>query len=447
VRGEGEHAFRDLARLHWLGEGRIEAISGLAWRGGEGTVHSNPVTPLPLGAWRSPLAEGLAALDKPLVYWETARGCPFRCSFCTSATEDLRPLPWAALEADLAILTGLRDKTVKVLDRSFHLGRHRTLELLRRFVDTPGSLRFHLELNPDRISDEAMAVFAAAPPGKFQFEIGLQTLSPTTLERIDRAMDVPKALTRVRQLIDLRKHPVHLDLIVGLPGEDAEACRASLDATFRLHPDHLQLGTLKLLPGTPLRARASELGYRFHGEPPYEVLSSDRLDYAAFLVLKRHAELLDRLWNNGLVPHTLIYVVERYFDARLSALFDALLQTPEGRELAEARVDPDRVFEVLTRFLSVQLDVDLCLQALLAWDHANHTLPGKATPARLLALLAREPAHTVPETRRRLPVVAIDAQAVSIINQRRLERLRPGRYALWPQQHRRGVPVRLFWLG
>jgi anaerobic magnesium-protoporphyrin IX monomethyl ester cyclase len=447
VRGEGEQAFCDLVRLHWLGEGPIGSIPGLAWRDAHGEVRLNPVEPVPLAPWRSPLVTGLAALDKPLLYWETARGCPYRCAFCTSATEELRPLPWSVIEADLAVLAGLRDKTVKVLDRSFHLGRRRTVALLQRLLETPASLRFHLELNPDRISDEALAVFARAPPGKFQFEVGLQTLDPPTLARIDRRMDVPEALSRVRQLIDLRRHRVHLDLIVGLPGEDAASCRASLDTSFRLHPAHLQLGTLKLLPGTPLRVRAQELGYRFDDQPPYEVLASDGLDYPALLTFKRYGELLERLWNHALVPNTLAYVVAAYFDARVSAFFDALLSSAQGRELAEARVSPGRVFAVITDFLGSELHSDTCLQSLLAWDYASHGLPGKATPAMLQALFAREPTHMVAESRRRLPVVVIDAPAASVINQRRLDALAPGRYAIWPQRHRKGVPVRLFRIG
>ncbi|MEJ2693032.1 MAG: radical SAM protein, partial [Candidatus Thiodiazotropha sp.] len=187
VAGEGEAAFRDLVRWSLYREGRLEQISGLHFRR-QGHILANPVRPLPVEEIPSSIASPQASFDKPLVYWETSRGCPFRCSFCTSAEERLRAFPLSRIEAELKLLAGLRNKTVKLLDRSFHLGKARTKQLLERFAATPSGLRFHLELNPDRISTEAMAIFQQAEAGKFQFEIGLQTLQQPVLQAIDRQM-------------------------------------------------------------------------------------------------------------------------------------------------------------------------------------------------------------------------------------------------------------------
>lgn len=165
VAGEGEAAFRDLVRWIRYREGALEQISGLHFRR-QGQIVANPVRPLAVAEIPSAIAAGLASFDKPLVYWETSRGCPFRCSFCSSAGERLRAFPLSRIEEELRVLEGLRNKTIKLLDRSFHLGKGRTQQLLRRFAATPPGLRFHLELNPDRISDEAMAIFQGAEPGK-----------------------------------------------------------------------------------------------------------------------------------------------------------------------------------------------------------------------------------------------------------------------------------------
>ncbi len=442
IDGEGEAGFRDLARWCLYGAGELATISGLVWRDGDGAPHRNPMQLLSPEQWVSPYTSGLGALDKPLIYWETSRGCPYRCTFCTSSTDRLRTASLAQVDADLAVFSHLEHKTVKLLDRSFHLGAERTLQLLQRFLATPDTLRFHLELNPDRVSDQALALFAEAPPGKFQFEIGLQTLSDAVLERIDRAMEVPRALDRIRELVALRRHPVHLDLIVGLPGEDADSCRQSLDEVFRLHADHLQLGILKLLPGTPLLEQAARFGYRWDAEPPYEILCHERLTHAELMRFKRYAELLERLWNNGLLCNTLAWLVEHHFAGSVSRCFDRLLAGPAGA-LASERRQPDFAFAVLIDALAELVDRDAVLAQLLLWDYAHHSLVTAKTPAWIAHRLSATETLLRHFGNRRMPVLELSGPAAAAISRRRIEPLPAGRYAVWAQRDRKGRPAEI----
>lgn len=441
VAGEGEAAFRDLVRWRLYGEGQADAIPGLIHRR-DREIHANPVEVLPVERIPAPILSESTAFDKPLVYWETSRGCPFRCSFCSSATERLRAFPMARIEADLAVLERLQNKTIKLLDRSFHLGRERTRQLLERFAATPSGLRFHLELNPDRISDSAMEIFRRAEPGKFQFEIGLQTLSEPVLDAIDRQMDIPKALDNIRQLVEMHRHPVHLDLIVGLPGEDAAHCAASLDRVFRLYADHLQLGTLKLLPGTPLLAQAESLGYRWDGEPPYEVLSHPLLSFQEIARFKRYAELLERLWNSGYLRATLAALVEGCFDGRLSSCFETMLGEL-GEGVARDNLQPDSLFALVEGFISARLQSHPQLGELLLWDYAHYGLLNRKTPAWIGERLEGCEKQTVDGTRRRLPVLPLSHAAAALVNRLSMEPLQPGRYAVWPRQHKKGKPVEI----
>jgi anaerobic magnesium-protoporphyrin IX monomethyl ester cyclase len=443
IAGEGEAALRDLLRWTLYAQGRLESVSGLHYRRGE-RIEINPVVPLPVEQIPSPIASGLARFDKPLIYWESSRGCPFRCSFCTSATERLRAFPLARVEADLQVLERLQDKTVKLLDRSFHLGRERTRKLLTRFATTPSGLRFHLELNPDRISPEAMAIFRQAEPGKFQFEIGLQTLQAPVLNAINRQMAVSKALQNIRQLVSMHRHPVHLDLIVGLPGEDAAQCADSLDRVFCLYPEHLQLGILKLLPGTPLLQQAEALGYRWDREPPYEVLSHPSLSFQALARFKCYAELLERLWNSGYLRTTLAGLVEQVFQGSLSACFERLLRQA-GEGLARDNLQPDSLFAQVTEWLQ-----DAYAQQLpeigqwLLWDYAHYSLVSRKTPAWIAQQYNAAECYTIEASRRRLPVLALSAASADLINRLTGTTYSPGRYALWPQQHKKGKPVAVY---
>ncbi|MET0065654.1 MAG: DUF4080 domain-containing protein [Candidatus Thiodiazotropha sp.] len=441
IAGEGEAALTQLMQCMFGGADDWEGVSGLIHRR-DGQLISNPVQAVPVETIPSLAEQGIAGEEKSLVYWETSRGCPYRCSFCSSATETLRAFPLPRVLSDLALLESLRDKTVKLLDRSFHLGKQRTTELLQRFAESPSGLRFHLELNPDRISTEAMDIFRAAEPGKFQFEIGLQSLDDQVLMRIDRRMDVHKALENIRALVEQRRHPVHLDLIVGLPGEDAQQCAESLDRTFLLYPDHLQLGTLKLLPGTPLAQQAHSLGYRWDPQPPYEVLSHPQLAFDELVLFKRYAELLERLYNSGYLRNTLAGLVTTCFGNSLCACFDLLL-AESGLGLVRDNLQPDRLFEPLSRFVESFIADNPLLEEWLLWDYAQFSLVTSKTPGWIAERLRENDRFVVQGSRRRLPILHLSAQAVDMINRQSGLNLVAGRYAVWPRQHKKGVPVEI----
>jgi anaerobic magnesium-protoporphyrin IX monomethyl ester cyclase len=441
VEGEGEAAFNDLVKYLLYGEGELKRVSGLIYRDRDG-LFCNAVELLPVDKVPAPIALGMADTSRPLVYWETARGCPYKCTFCTSATDRLRPFPLERIEADLRYLERLENKTIKLLDRSFHLGQERSCRLLRRFAGTGAGLRFHLELNPDRISPQAMAIFQQAAPGKFQFEIGLQTLDETVLNAIERNMDIARSLDNIRQLVEMRRHPVHLDLIVGLPGETADQCALSLDRTFSLYPDHLQLGTLKLLPGTPLRDQAGHLGYRWDPQPPYEVLSHPRLSFSEIARFKRQAALLERLWNSGYLRSTLAGLVEDCFHGSVSDCFNQLLQVC-GVGLARDNLQPDALFGHMATFIQRYLPRQPVLAEWLLWDYSQFSLVTGKTPGWIASRLQHTVRLIIDDKPRRLPTITLTRKGVELIRRHHSRALTPGRYAVWPRQHKRGKPIEI----
>jgi anaerobic magnesium-protoporphyrin IX monomethyl ester cyclase len=441
IAGEGESAFSDLMNRLLNKSGSYEQISGLFFRKG-GDIQQNPMAVMPVDRIPAPIAQGLFETQKRLVYWETSRGCPYKCTFCTSANDRLRAFPLDRLEADLQVLEKLTDKTIKLLDRSFHLGQRRTTELLQRFASTPAGLRFHLELNPDRISKQAMALFSRARRGKFQFEIGLQTLDEGVLRAIERRMDVAKALDNIRKLVEMRRHPVHLDLIVGLPGESKNQCAYALDQTYQLYPDHLQLGILKLLPGTPLHRQAQQLGYRWDPEPPYEVLSNPSLSFNEIAQFKRYAALLERLYNSGLMKCSLSGLVAYCFAGSVSRCFNQLLVVC-GRGLASDNHQPDSLFESLTTFIEPYLETCPNLAEWIVWDYCQFSLVNSKTPPWIAQRLNVSERFIVQGHRRRMPIIFVSKIAIQLINKLTGTHYIAGRYAIWPKQHKKGKPVQV----
>ena len=81
IDGEGEAAFRDLMCWHFYSKGKLEEISGLVFRNGE-RIERNPINMLSLELVPSSITAGTMDFNKPLIYWETSRGCPYDCKFC-----------------------------------------------------------------------------------------------------------------------------------------------------------------------------------------------------------------------------------------------------------------------------------------------------------------------------------------------------------------------------
>ena len=67
---------------------------------------------------------------------------------------------------------------------------------------------------------------------------------------------------------------MHADLIAGLPGETPQSLGQSFNDAWRLGADMVQLGFLKLLRGSELRAQADALGLKYDPDPPYEIEST-----------------------------------------------------------------------------------------------------------------------------------------------------------------------------
>ena len=77
----------------------------------------------------------------------------------------------------------------------------------------------------------------------------------------------------IRLLAEMGNIHIHLDLIAGLPEEDYQSLAESFNWAYRLQPDYLQLGFLKLLKGTAIREEAPRYDYVYKDYPPYEVLN------------------------------------------------------------------------------------------------------------------------------------------------------------------------------
>ena len=236
-----------------------------------------------------------------LIYVEASRGCPFTCEFCLSSIENgVRAFP---LEPFLAALDGLLKRgcqTFKFVDRTFNLSPTTATAIMRFFqARWRDGLYLHFEMVPDRLPDPVKELLAWFPAGAVQLEIGIQSFTPEVGALISRRMDRAKTAANLEWLRTSTGIHVHADLIVGLPGETPASFRTSFDELWHMQPGEIQVGILKLLPGTPLVRHVLPFAMAFNPEPPYDLLASKDFPFSQMQRFKRFARYFELYANDG----------------------------------------------------------------------------------------------------------------------------------------------------
>jgi hypothetical protein len=152
---------------------------------------------------------------------------------------------------------------------------------------------------PDRFPQALRDVVAKFPAGSLQLEVGVQSLNPTVGELISRRQDVPKLLDNLKFLRQETEAYLHVDLIVGLPGEDLASFAEGFDTLVTVDPQEVQIGILKRLRGTPIVRHVDEYQMVFSEDPPYEILSTRDVSFHDLQRMERFARYWDLVSNSG----------------------------------------------------------------------------------------------------------------------------------------------------
>jgi len=328
--GEGEATFRELLGYYVnrenCEEDQLAAIPGLCLPGGFTTPRElTDISTLPF------LYEDMEPFQNRIIYYESSRGCPFRCSYCLSSIDKkVRLRDMSVVKKELQFFLDQMVKQVKFVDRTFNCNHAHAATIWKYLLDNDnGVTNFHFEIAADLLNEEELELLSRMRPGLVQLEIGVQSTNPKTLEAIHRVMDVEK-LERVVARINAGKNVhQHLDLIAGLPYEDYESFGRSFNRVYAMEPEQLQLGFLKVLKGSEMCERATEYGIHYTDKAPYEVLFTKWLSFEDVLRLMRIEEMVELYYNSNQFVHTLQFL-EQAFETPF-ALYEALADFYEKR--------------------------------------------------------------------------------------------------------------------
>lgn len=356
--GEGEETFLELASYYIEGNGTLENIRGIAYRDGEKIRHNG---------WRKimdlsqvPFAyENAEDFTNRIIYYESSRGCPFSCSYCLSSIDKkLRFRDLSLVKKELQFFLDQKVPQVKFVDRTFNCRHDHAMAVWQYIQDHDnGITNFHFEISADLIREEELELMRHMRPGLIQLEIGVQSTNPETIRAIHRTMDLEKLKKSVARVKGYGNIHQHLDLIAGLPYEDYESFRNSFNDVYRMEPDQLQLGFLKVLKGSFMYQEAENYQILYKEKEPYEILCTRWLSYADILQLKMVESMVEVYYNSGQFQHTLHWMI-----GAIASPFDfyeslgAFYEEKGYGEISHSRI---RRYEILLEFIREKTELSV----------------------------------------------------------------------------------------
>jgi radical SAM superfamily enzyme YgiQ (UPF0313 family) len=266
--GEGEVAFTTLLRALERGD-NLMAIPGLC-RPGAGVQMGCAVRagletlllPDP-SLWSVSPGAG----EEIWIPFQTRRGCPIRCSYCsTPALEGtrIRKHPIDAVVQGIALHVAAGFDRFHFVDNTFNLPPRYAKDLCAALCAAGLRIRWRSILYPGSVDEELVRKMAEA--GCIEVSLGFESGCPAILRKMNKTYD----LAQVRAASEMfRNYGISQIgfLLLGGPGETKESVRESLAFADSLKLDMLKLTMgIRIYPGTAVEKAAREEGMIAEGD-------------------------------------------------------------------------------------------------------------------------------------------------------------------------------------
>lgn len=339
IQGEGEESFYNLCKEIASNTAPTEPI----------IPHKLPnlsTLPLPYAYYTD------EDIKNRFIYVESSRGCPFLCEFCLSSIDEkVRSFPIDALLEAFEQLWQRGARNFKFVDRTFNINMRVAHKILDFFLSKEPPYFAHFEVIPDHFPETLKEKLKLFAKGTLQLEIGIQTLSKEVSARISRPLDLEKITQNITFLEHQTGAHLHLDLIVGLPGESLESFGANLDLLTQLSSSEIQIGILKKLSGTHIERHDAPFAMIYSDIPPYDILQNSLLGFEDIMIMKRFARFWEIYYNSFAFQKTLPLLYE---SASLFQSFYAFGMWIYSKTEATHKISFDRAASLLYEYLTLE---------------------------------------------------------------------------------------------
>ncbi len=260
--GEGEESFPQLLEVLEKG-GSLESVPGLHVRG-RGEVAPRRIIrhldrcPLPSP---SRLSDALIRRQDFLMPYQTRRGCPFDCSYCSTGSIEGKRIRKRSVERVVQNLKSFQEDGVRrffFVDNTFNLPAGYAEELCRSMIAARLNIEWFAIVYPAKLSSRLVRLMAQA--GCRQVSLGFESGSSPVLASLNKRFS--KEDVRQASKLFVKEGVERMGfLLLGGPGETKATVRESLDFAEGLDLDGLKLTVgIRIYPGTILARQAMRAG-------------------------------------------------------------------------------------------------------------------------------------------------------------------------------------------
>lgn len=254
--GEGEATMLDLSRTLAAG-GDPGSVAGLVLRTPRGPrrtrerppIQNLDLLPHPAAHFESIGVDRYAQLE----FLITSRGCPARCTFCSTPEFWGTRVRYRSAEHVLDELRLLQERfghvTVSFRDDTFTVDKKRTLSLCRRIIASGLHLLWDCQSRVNAVDEERLLWMRRA--GCQHIQYGVESGSESVLGRLNKGTRMEQVV-RACELTRRVGMDLSIYLITGTRGETAGDVAATLRLIRRVRPHDGIVSPLVAYPGTAL---------------------------------------------------------------------------------------------------------------------------------------------------------------------------------------------------
>ncbi|MBF0544184.1 MAG: DUF4080 domain-containing protein [Candidatus Riflebacteria bacterium] len=351
--GEGEETFSEILRNFFNGKELI-GIAGTAYsQNGNPFFEPSRDQISNLDIIPSPFKAGLYGNGRGFTYYEASRGCPFKCTYCLSSV--LGPVRNFSMERvfeDLDWFFNSDYTQIRFADRTFNLDTERAASIIQYILDrNHKKICFHFELKADILNDDLIDLLAGAPKDTFHLEIGVQSTNSAALGAVSRKSDLEKLSERVFRLREKTGCHIHIDLLAGLPGENFDLFKKTLNDAFSWKTSSIQVGLVKVLKGTALNKFVESGELSSAPYPPYAIQRSNWLEPHEIVKIQDIGKLVEGICNTQRFRLSLNFLCQRFFNGNQANFYESLALFWRRNDRQFYGLNPEFVKKTLMEFL------------------------------------------------------------------------------------------------
>jgi hypothetical protein len=267
INGQGEIPFRAVLQ-HLAGGMKLEGLKGISFYN-DGELYNGGEADrlIVLDEIPSPFLEGaFDAMRYPITTFETNRGCPYKCTFCTWGGDTVKvskfsierlyeELLWIAKHAVLFIF--IADANWGMLPRDIEISEY--IGKLKKDFGSPWMVFYAAAKNKPKGSIACIEKFHEANVISSQ-ALGIQSMNPETLALIQRKNIKNNDFFEVFAYLNKRKIDSYCELIWPLPGETLESLKEGFDKLIDLGAHTTIMYPAILINNAQLTEQAGEFG-------------------------------------------------------------------------------------------------------------------------------------------------------------------------------------------